>query len=212
LNVLDAVTPEAIIFDLGGVIVDIDVTKTYNDFMGYSGREHLSAEDFYSNSLLFDFEKGKINVEEFLVGLAGILNSSVEKEQLVKSWNSMIVDIPHDRLMLVNKIRNYVPVLAFSNTNALHINHLNNLLLTKHGHSNLNSFFTKTFYSHEIGQRKPDLESFEWVIREGEMEGKNVLFLDDNISNIIAAEKAGIKGWHITSPDEWIDYFSKWMK
>lgn len=206
---LDFNKPDCIVFDLGGVIVDLDSMKTFNELVSYA-RKELKLEEIAEHPLLHDFERGQIEASDFVRDLSQVIDAAVEHDQLIKSWNAMIIDVPPARLELVRKLGEQIPVYAFSNTNSLHIEFLDDMLRDRYGYDSVASYFDRAFYSYQMGHRKPDPESFDWIVKEMGAAEKNVLFLDDNLINIQAAERAGFKGWHITSPHQWIDYFSEW--
>jgi glucose-1-phosphatase len=185
-----------IIFDLGGVIINLDNRRTEDaftalgvkNFRDYFG--HGFAADFFK-----DYEVGKINDQEFIQSirqLAGL--GQVPDQAIIDSWNALLLDFPRERIQLLKELRKTYRLFLFSNTNALHLAALRQIWSNGIGNGSLDDYFEKTYYSHLMGMRKPDPESFELILKENDLKGKETLFVDDAIINVEGAEQAGLKG------------------
>ncbi len=183
-----------IIFDLGGVILNIDYHRTINKFVGY-GIDNF--EDIYSQATqtdLFDkLEKGLIGKDEFVEGLQKLSGKPLTEAQVLEGWNDLILDFPLRRLQLLQQLRLYYDLFLLSNTNEIHEAAFNKLLSTTHGMPNLGVFFDKVYLSHRVGMRKPDREIFEHVLRENDLKPEHTLFIDDSPQHIKTAASMGIQ-------------------
>lgn len=186
-----------IIFDLGGVILNIDYKKTENAF------RELGVSDFdriYSQSRqtkLFDrFETGKISPEEFIDELRGLAQIQADDEQVINAWNAMLLDLPKSRLKLIESLKNDYRVLLFSNTNAIHYKAFQKLVREEYHPEGLSPFFHKVYFSHEVGLRKPNTAAFEYVLNENQLQAEETIFIDDSEQHIEGAQKTGIRAYH----------------
>jgi len=198
---------EAVILDLGGVILDIDYHLTINAFkdLGIS-----NFEDQYSKKVqsgLFDLlETGKISASEFYHEMRTV-NTSMTDEQIQQAWNAMLLDFPHGRLEFLQQIKKRYPLFLLSNTNEIHLTEFTKTL-QRHGHGNLSLFFDKVYLSHEIGQRKPNREAFELILKEQGLTPENTLFVDDSEQHITGARSIDIQAYHLEAPETLEQLFS----
>lgn len=192
---------ENIIFDLGGVIYDIDYHKTIHAFESLG---IFNAEEIYSQARqtsVFDhYEKGESTTEEFVTALQNIIDKDVKAEDIKQAWNALLLGIPPHRLEFLLDRKKEYKIFLLSNTNELHINHLNKELKAM-GHETLHPFFHTVYYSYEMGMRKPDVEIFEAVLKRERLDPQKTLFIDDTEQHIKGAQKAGIQTYHHTSGD-----------
>jgi epoxide hydrolase-like predicted phosphatase len=185
-----------IIFDLGGVIINLDIKKTIAEFNKIS---HLPFETIYTQAkqteLFNQFDKGKITTEDFFKEIKKEINYTGDDESLFYAWNAMLLDVPEDRLdTLVDAKQNYNTFLL-SNTNEPHIVMFEHDLYHKHGVKNFEDYFDKVYYSCRVGMRKPDKEIFEMVLNENKLNPEETVFIDDSIQHVQGAGAVGIKAY-----------------
>jgi len=201
---------KALLFDLGGVIVDLDYQKTIKAFekIGLIGAEN-KYNQFNQHHLFDDFETGRISAPNFIQKIQDEINQYITHEIITNAWNSMILGFQEEKLSRIENISQKIPCYLLSNTNEIHLNYVNNLL-KKTRHSNLDKFFKKCYYSHQIKRRKPDKETFEWVLNDMNYDGSDVLFIEDSPQHIEGAKKANIntlfykKMSDLSKIEEWI--------
>lgn len=190
-------TIKNILFDLGGVIINLEPYRTHAAFEGILGQE-LSLEKMaaLSNAGFFDqYEIGAISSSDFINALMQDVPNHVETKQMEEAWSAMLLDFPKDRLALLSTLREEgYRLFLFSNTNELHLRDFMDIYHAEHPElPPFNSFFEIPYYSHLIGKRKPNKEAFEWLLKDAGINAHETLFIDDNAANIAAAEKLGIK-------------------
>ena len=190
---------EAIIFDLGGVILNLDYQLTIDAF------KNIGIDDFdrmYTKAKqhdLFDkYETGKISSQHFINSLLPFLPKGTSPNKVVQSWNAMILDFPLHRLNLLDKLKNKYRIFLLSNTNYIHLQEVKRSL-SKTTNRTLESYFEKTYVSHEMNMRKPNKEIFETVCLENNLNPANTLFIDDTIGHIEGAKKIGLLTYHLTN-------------
>jgi putative hydrolase of the HAD superfamily len=184
-----------IIFDLGGVIINLDNQRTTDAFVAlglknireYFGHGHAA-------SFFKDYEVGKITDQQFIDAIRKTGGLTASDQAIVEGWNALLLDFPPERIELLKQLRKNYRIFLFSNTNALHLAALQAIYTRTFGKGSLEDLFEKTYYSHLLGMRKPDEASYEYILRENGLEGRETLFVDDAIINVEGAEHAGLKG------------------
>jgi HAD superfamily hydrolase (TIGR01509 family) len=186
-----------ILFDLGGVILDIDVQATLKRFyeLGFPS-ELLQYPNNMTSDLFFKYETGKIGTEEFRDEVRRITGLDVSDKDLNESWNAMLLRIPQERARLLEKLSKRYDLYMLSNTSALHAPVFEQMYLETAGTA-MKNHFKKIYYSFEIGWHKPDSEAWQYVISDAGIVPQETLFLDDSIHNIKASQELGFQAIHI---------------
>lgn len=197
-----------IIFDLGGVILNLDNKRTeeafgklgVKDIRQYFGLGH--ADSFFK-----DYEVGKITDQQFVDSIRAMTGlANVSDQAIIDGWNALLLDFPAERIELLKQLGKSYRIFLFSNTNALHLAALRKIYSRAYGTGTLDEHFEKTYYSHLLGMRKPERESYEYILRENGLEGVETLFVDDAIVNIEGAEQAGLKGLYLRPGISLLDF------
>jgi glucose-1-phosphatase len=193
---------DAIIFDLGGVILNIDYQLPVKAF------RKLGIEDFSTHfsqaaqsNLLDDYETGQITSQDFIDAVRGFVKPEVTNDQIVEAWNSILLDLPEQRLFTLEKAAENHRIFLLSNTNDLHIESFNRYLLDEFQLPSLEPFFEQLYLSYEVGLRKPDPRIFEYVLQDAGLDPQNTLFIDDSIQHIQSANELGILTHHLVKED-----------
>lgn len=186
-----------ILFDLGGVILNLDVEKTIKAFddLGISDVVN-STGHHYTNNKFYDFEKGGISENEFLEFLQKRANKNANVKTIYNAWNAMLLGIPKARVELLQKIRKGYNIFLLSNTNCIHQKKFTADFKLSFGFS-FENLFDNVHYSYEMGMRKPDIQAFEFVIKNNGINPKETLFVDDSIHNVQSAQKTGMSIFHV---------------
>ena len=186
-----------IIFDLGGVIMDIDVKKTLHAFsaLGLNNVHEYFGHGFAA-SFFSDHEAGRITDEEFLQEIKNLLGGKVSDEEVIEAWNALLLRFPPERINLLKELKKHYRLFLYSNTNAIHQEKFSEIY-RKSFSGELDELFEKAYYSHSLGHRKPDLSGFQQIIKETGLDPKLTLFVDDALMNVEGAIKAGLKGLYL---------------
>lgn len=189
-----------IIFDLGGVIIDIDYKKTLDAFRLLGAR---NIEEVYTQSkqdtLFDDFEVGKISSSEFRNKLSAKLNLQIRDKEFDSAWNAMLLDLPIERLNFIKTLQDEFRVFLFSNTNDIHLPEVFNICKRQNNIDNFSDIFEKEYYSNIFGHRKPNVASFHLILHENELNSSETIFVDDSIQHVFGARNAGLHAIHLTS-------------
>jgi len=193
------VTPvKSIIFDLGGVLINLDYQLTRKAFenLGIANFNDLYTQH-HANPLFEQLEVGAIEPEAFYEALREATGLTLTNSQIETAWNAMLLDFPIERLLWLDQIKNKYNIYLFSNTNAIHYKAFTSIYAQTAPliglNTDFNHFFKTAYYSHTLGQRKPELAAFEAVIQDAKLDPAQTLFIDDTISNIEGAQKAGLR-------------------
>jgi len=201
-------TIQNLIFDLGGVILDLHFDRTYAAFARAGNCSVDEIRAMMDKSPFFnDYEKGLLTDDEFRSAIRRALKSKLSDEEIDAAWTAMLGEIPLNRLQLLKRLRSKFRVFLLSNTNSIHLPYLHKIVKTVSGEPGLGSFFEKDYYSHVLKMRKPDKEIFEHVLKQHQLIPEYTLFLDDNLSNLQGAAETGIKTFHVQHPDRMMALF-----
>ena len=197
VNVDDIQNIKNIIFDLGGVLFNIDYQATIRAFQDLQFKDFDKIFTQMKQTSLFDLlETGKIPPQTFRNELRKF-KTQLNDEQIDHAWNAMIGDLPTANVELLRRERPTYRIFLLSNTNAIHISYVVNYLNDKFGQNPFPELFEHTYYSHEIGLRKPHPDAFNFVVERAGLNPKETLFIDDLAVNVEGAREAGLMAYHL---------------
>lgn len=200
---------ETIIFDLGGVILDIDPQKTMNAFKNLVSTDFASVyKELTEMKMLQNLETGKITFNEFANELNKFSSNPALLNDIKNAWNAMIIDIPENRIRLLEKLKKQYSIYLLSNTNSIHQEKFHGIVKQKYN-LDFRLLFTKAYYSHELGLRKPGIEIYQYVLNDSKIKPSTALFLDDYIENLENAKKLGIQCYQVNEKEEICNLFSE---
>jgi putative hydrolase of the HAD superfamily len=192
-----------IIFDLGGVIINLDVNKTISEFNTLS---YMPFEAIYTQAsqheLFNTFDKGLISNEEFFNEIRKQIRYEGPEFELQKAWNAMLLDVPDRRLDVLVKTKQNYNTYLLSNTCEPHVAAFEHDLYLKHGVKNFNDYFDEVYYSCRMGMRKPDKEIFEFVLDKNNLKPEETVFIDDSIQHVKGAGECGISAFLLPKNEE----------
>ena len=190
-----------IIFDLGGVIINIDYDKSIRELQKLCKDNCNIQFSQKEQSQLFDmFETGVHSPEKFRDNLRNTYHIKATDEEIDAAWNAMLLDIPKERIDLLLELGKYYRIFLFSNTNAIHLKRFNEIVAHSFTIPSLDSLFEQSYYSHLISKRKPDPLAFELILDQNGLNREETLFIDDSIQHIESAKKIGIQTLHLQPP------------
>lgn len=176
-----------IIFDLGGVLVDLNEKRTIDCFGG------AQISSFYTQklspafvTLAHSFEKGEISADQFRNGVGNLFKLKISKAKFDRCWNAMIGDMPTHRIEMLLELKEKYRLFVLSNTNEIHVKHFVELDFWEP------KLFDEVYFSNEISMRKPDKNIFEYVLSMNNLSPDETFFVDDNPENIASASDLGI--------------------
>ena len=188
---------EALLFDLGGVVIEIDfdrVLRRYKTISALSFAELKST--FHFDTAYQRHERGEIDGAEYFAHLRNLLKLDGSDDEIAAGWNAVFVmEIP-TVLVAISKARKQFPCYAFTNTNPTH------LAAWQADYPAIFQSFDKIFISFDLGLRKPERRAFDAIATEIGVAHANILFFDDTEENIAGADVAGLQTVYVQSPDD----------
>lgn len=193
-----------IIFDFGGVLVDLDKEACVRAF-DRIGAHSISGyvDECRTEDLFHELELGSITPAEFCVKARGLSGCDATDDEILGAWNSLLVSIPARRLHRLLELRGRYRLFLLSNTNIVHWEHAVSRLFPMDGYG-VSDYFDNIYLSYELHQVKPCEEIFRHVLDDAGIVAADTLFIDDSPVNCRAARETGIRALNATG-DEWLD-------
>jgi glucose-1-phosphatase len=191
---------DAVIFDLGGVILNLDFSRTIAAFQ--QAIPNIDLESFLGkegqHKMYSEFEVGKKSTFEFVQEFNDYYQVDLSLEEFAHCWNAMILDMPVHRIELLKKLRLAgKQIYLLSNINAIHEDAVTRRFLEAGERGHFRDLFDHKYYSHHIKMRKPNPEIFQHVIREQKLRPEHTLFIDDTKMHVDSAHRLGLKTHHL---------------
>ena len=187
-----------IIFDLGGVILDIDETIVYKELekMGISTSELAQSKEFID--IMSKFDTGIYTAPTFRKKTKALLGQEKMTDQRFDAiWNAMLLDIPRERIEAIEKVKKHYKIFLMSNSNVIHYDLYVRDLQLRFGYHEFDELFNKSYFSFAEHLEKPDPRFFELILDHEGLLPEETLFIDDTAANIEVAKSLGIKTYHI---------------
>lgn len=189
--------PAALLFDLGGVLIDIDFDRAFRAWQPISRlcyeeiKRLFRFDDHYERH-----ERGEISAAAYFEHLASSLQLLGTYDQIAEGWNAIFVDEIAETTRMVRRARAQLPCFALTNTNATHQAAWSSRFPA------VTTSFDRIFASHELGFRKPEARAFEAIARAVGTPLDAMVFFDDCLQNVKSAQAAGLQAVHVRSPDD----------
>lgn len=201
-----------LIFDLGDVIIPIDLTAPIRNFAMLA---NMSEDDVRSIWKEYDivsrFETGLVDDEAFrnhirqVLGNRGDVPADWADEVIDTAWNTVLLDLPVERIERIKELKQTHRLFLLSNTSSIHIRQVNKMLKALN-QPTLEELFELVFYSYEVQLMKPSPDIYQHVLMEAGLNPEETAFFDDNAANIQAAAALGIQAVHVVPPKTILDY------
>jgi putative hydrolase of the HAD superfamily len=189
---------DALLFDLGRVVLDIDFNKVLACWAGHAGCEpaQLAGRLSSRNDVFHRHETGEISDAEFFAVLRHSLDIGISDAQFLEGWNAIFAGEMPGIAPLLTRAAERMPLYAFSNTNGAHVGHFTQAYADVLGH------FREIYLSSAIGLRKPDAAAYDHVVKAIGVPAARIVFFDDLAENIEGARARGLTAVHVTSSDD----------
>jgi glucose-1-phosphatase len=188
---------DALLFDLGRVVLDIDFAKALSCWAGHAGCEPDDIVKRFVRAEAFrHHEIGRISDAAYFESLRNALGIGISDAQFLEGWNAIFAGEMPGIAALLERAAKHLPLYAFSNTNNAHVEHFSVV------HADLLGHFRKIFLSSSIGLRKPDAAAYDHVVTAIGVPAARIVFFDDSAENIEGARSKGLTAVHVTSPND----------
>ena len=183
-----------IIFDLGGVLLDINYHKTADAFKALGIKDFDALYSQYKINDFFEkFETGDVTDDEFYASVRKYAQLPLTNSEIDDAWNAMLLQFRIPTLDFIKTLRGKYRVYVLSNTNRIHYRAFQKMLQEEIGKDNLDDYFDKSYYSHLIKMRKPYAETYEFVLNDIQALPQETFFIDDTRNNIETADRLGME-------------------
>ena len=202
---IDLSTVDTIIFDLGGVVVNLDINRTIEAFkkLGIHNAEKWITPGLHADIFL-KLEVGRISEHEFYSGIRKLVGVEVTNSDIREAWCAMLINLPLKRVKIIEQLKENYNVLLLSNTNIVHLEYFDGFA---QGYSSLSELFHNVYYSFLMHDHKPNVSLFRTVIEKEKLIPAKTLFIDDAEANIVAAQNAGMQAILVTPENQMEDIF-----
>lgn len=187
-----------IIFDLGGVVLDIDENIVYQELekLGINTTELAQSKEFFE--IMSKFDTGIYTAPTFRKKTKALLGLEKMTDQKFDSiWNAMLLDIPRERIEAIEKIKKHYKIFLMSNSNEIHYDLYVRDLQLRFGYNEFDELFNKSYFSFAEHLEKPNPRFFELILDHEHLLPEETLFIDDTAVNINVAKSLGIRTYHI---------------
>jgi putative hydrolase of the HAD superfamily len=187
--------------DFGGVILNIDYKRSLRAFQQLGIQwDDPALEGFNRTEAYIKLELGKISPNEFFDELRKYFPRPVSNQELREAWNAILMDMPSERVELLEKISRRYRLFLLSNTNQIHFEKYTEDFKLRYGYE-FESLFEKTYWSFKIHLSKPHSVIFEYVLKDSRLEASETVFIDDTLENVLSAQNVGILAYHLHNND-----------
>lgn len=199
---IDSSRIDAVIFDLGGVLLNLDYQITINAFteLGLENVDHLFSQK-KQFGFFDEFETGKINASEFRKELRALASETLTDSQIDAAWNAMLLDFPPNRFDFLKSISVKKRIFLLSNTNEIHMSWFKRYVNQLFGEDVFFDLFEVAYLSNEMSMRKPNVDIFDFVVNENKLNPERTLFIDDSPQHLDGAKLASLQT-HWLQPNE----------
>lgn len=197
-----------IIFDFGGVILDIDPSQTMNHLkkLGIKDVEIFNTPKF-QQEVMNKFERGILTPEVFRDKVRAFIGTNICDQDIDDAWNALLLDIPIERIRVLELAKKNYTIMLLSNSNEIHYEVYVRDLQLRFGYREFDQLFHKAYFSFDLHLSKPNPEIFEFVLNQHKMIPEQTLFIDDTPEHIESARKLGLRTYHLLKPERVRDLF-----
>lgn len=198
-----------IIFDFGGVILDIDPQLTIKELINLGISDvGIFASPAFQEGVVGKLERGIITPEVFRDKVREFAKKNLSDQDIDDAWNALLLDIPKERIRVIEDVKQHYGIYLLSNSNEIHYELYVRDLQLRFGYREFDQLFHKSYFSFDLHLSKPNPEIFEFVINQHRLNPSTTLFIDDTPEHIAAAQKVGLKTYHLQKPERLRDLFT----
>ena len=194
-----------LLFDLGGVIMDIDRNRAVHalEAIGLTEADSLLGE-YGQKGAFLALEKGEIDAAEFRRQLRPLFNRPVSDSEIDEAFTRFLIGIPQHRLKALRELRKRYKVYMLSNTNPIMFEGFITDQFRQEG-LEMSDYFDGVVTSYEAKCYKPDKEIFDYACAHCGIKPEETLFFDDSQSNVNAARALGFNAALVAPGTEFTD-------
>ena len=183
---------KAIVFDMGGVLIDLDpdgCIRAFQDRMGFERIKEI-IDPFVQKGIYGDLEGGRITADEFRAAVLAESRPGCKPEDVDRCIDAMIAGMEPYKADVLRELSRKYPLYLLSNNNELGLGRFHRLL--EELGLDWRSVFREEFCSFRMKMLKPDPAFFREAVRRIGLPPEEILFVDDSPVNVEAARSVGI--------------------
>lgn len=180
----------AIVFDIGGVLVDLDTKACVDVFIDSMGFEKITdiLDPSHQKGIFGNFEEGLVSADEFRAWVLERSRPGCRPEDVDRCMWALLVGMNPDTAAAVKSVAGRYPLYLLSNNNPINMQRCHAVL----AENGLADAFTGEFISCDMKMLKPSAQFYNEVVRRLGLAPEEILFIDDSISNVEGAKAVGI--------------------
>lgn len=209
---IDLTNVDSLIFDMGGVIIDLDLKECFDRIAEFGLDSHMDVATLSTDrdddggaifhKVFHKYQKGLVTTQQFLDVVRSKCDRPVSDQEALDAWNSMIVDIPKARLEMLCRLRKMgKKVFLLSNINDAHWQITLHKFILGRGYT-VEQCCDHAFLSFEMGLEKPDPKIFGEVIRQTGVDPSRTVYFDDVLENVETARRLGLMARQVDNGTE----------
>ncbi|MDR1555939.1 MAG: HAD family phosphatase [Tannerellaceae bacterium] len=195
-------TIKNIVFDLGGVIIDLDLTRSIQRFEKLGLKQGEILDPYEQRGIFLELERGQIDLAEFCRILSRHAGRELSIKEVEHAWMGFIVDVPQYKLDYILALRKTHKVYLLSNTNSVIYDWAQTPAFSPAARP-INCYFDAIYVSYKIGLTKPDPSIFEYMLNDSAILASETLFIDDGERNIAVARSLGMQTYQPRNGEDW---------
>lgn len=206
-NISNIENARLVIFDLGNVIIDVDVKNTILAFtrLGVKDIDKILTNSCAVDGVFLQLEKGIIDISHFCNEIRNLAKLTISDIDIINAMNAMIGTLDQKRVKFIEDLKKKYVVVLLSNTNEIHKKFFDSMA---NGYKSLSDLFDGTWYSHEMHLSKPSSEIFEQVLKYHGFKASEAVFFDDSEANVEGARRIGITSFVVDKAHPIESYFT----
>ena len=195
--------PRAVIFDIGRVIIRVDLARAFEALAGRKGLTHEQIlRELAADSHWQDWQEGRMAPQDWHKHISRKFHLSLGFDEFCRIWNSVLDPVTILPELLFERLAASCRLALISNTDPIHVAHIEATFPFVR-------YFPARIYSCHVGASKPAPVIYHHALREVDALPEEAMFIDDVHENAMAAASLGMTAFHFTSPDELLDEFSR---
>ncbi len=193
---MPAAPVRAIIFDVGRVLIRIDVARATQ---GLANGVEMSPAEIWSaiekDPRWQDWQEGRISPRDWHLHLGKRLGGSLSFEQFTEIWNRALVPEPIQDDNFLARLAKRYKLALLSNTDSIHVAHFESTF-------EFPKYFPVRIYSCSVGASKPNPFIYREALRASKVRAEEALYIDDIPAYVEAAQRLGMSGVVFQSPEQ----------
>jgi putative hydrolase of the HAD superfamily len=184
---------KAIVFDIGGVLIGLDLDRCIRTFKEVLGFDRITEllDPYHQKGIYGEMEAGTLSADEFRAEVLKDSRPGCQPEDVDRCMYSLLTGMDPDTVQTVKRLAGRYPLYLLSNNNPIAMSRI--LEMFRENGLAPETTFRDQFISSEMKLLKPSREIYEESVRRTGLPAGEVLFIDDNETNVLAARKAGMQ-------------------